>query len=87
MTFKTLAISKIVYIALITNIPKVTVEELQKIQKKILWQNSCPKIKHKTLSNTFETGGLKNVDITLKVISLQCSCVKKFYDKVFKNGK
>ena len=87
LTFKTLAISKIVYIALITNIPKVTVEELQKIQKKILWQNSCPKIKHKTLSNTFETGGLKNVDITLKVISLQCSWVKKFYDKVFKNGK
>ena len=33
MKFKTLTISKIVHLALITNIPKVIVEELQKIQK------------------------------------------------------
>ena len=48
MIFKTLAISKIVYLALITNVPKVIVEELQKIQKKFLWQNSRPKVKHKS---------------------------------------
>ena len=81
MIFKTLAILKIAYLALITNVPKVIVEELHKIQKKVLWQNSRPKIKHKTLSNNFETGGLKNVDINLKVISFQCSWVKKLYDE------
>ena len=81
MIFKTLAISKIVYLALTTNVPKVFVEKLQKIQKKVLWQNSRPKIKHKTLSTNFETGGLKNVDINLKVISFQCSWVKKLYDE------
>ena len=43
MIFKILAISKTVYLALITNYPKVIVEELQKIQKKILWKNSRPK--------------------------------------------
>ena len=60
MIFKALAISKIVYLAMITNVPKLIAEELQKIQKKILWQNSRPKkLKHKTLSNTFETVGLK----------------------------
>ena len=69
MIFKTLAISKIVYLVLIANVPRVLVKELQKIQKKNLWQNSRPKIKHKTLSNTFETGDLKNVDINLKVCS------------------
>ena len=37
MIFKTLAISKIVYLALITNVPKVIVEELQKIQKKKIY--------------------------------------------------
>ena len=31
--FKTLAISKIVYLALITNLPKVIVKELKNIQK------------------------------------------------------
>ena len=34
MIFKTLAISKIVYLALVTNAPKVIVEELQKFKKK-----------------------------------------------------
>ena len=34
MIFKTLAISKVVYLALITNFPKVVVEELQTVQKK-----------------------------------------------------
>ena len=45
MIFKTLAISTIVYLVLITNVPKETVEELQEIQKTFLWQNSRPKIK------------------------------------------
>ena len=39
------------------------------------------------MSNTFETGGLKNVDINLKVISLQCSWVKKLYDENFHEWK
>ena len=43
MIFKTLAISKIVYLALITNISKVI--ETSKNTKKKLWQNSRPKIK------------------------------------------
>ena len=34
MIFKALAISKIVYLAMITNVPKLIAEELQKIQKK-----------------------------------------------------
>ena len=55
--------------------------------KKMLWQDSLPKIKHKILSNTFETGGLKNVDINFKVISLQCSWVKKLYDENFHKWK
>ena len=37
--------------------------------------------------NNFETSGLKNVDINLKVISLQCSWVKKLYDENFHEWK
>ena len=86
MIFKTLAISKMVYLALITNVSKVIVEELQKIQTKI-WQNSRPKIKYKTFPNTFETGDLKNVHINSKVIRLQCSWVKKQFDENFHEWK
>ena len=54
MIFKTLAISKIVYLALVTNVPKVIVEELQKIQKNFYGKTHVLKLT--TLSNTFETG-------------------------------
>ena len=40
MIFKTLAISKIVYLALITNVPKVIVKELQKIYDKKLYDKT-----------------------------------------------
>ena len=40
--FKTLAISKIVYLTLLTN--TLNIDELEKIQKKFIWNNSTPKL-------------------------------------------
>ena len=80
LIFKTLGISKIVYLSLIIIVPNSILEEIQKNQKSFLWYSSKPKINHKTLCNTFQDGGLKNVDVKSKVISLQCSWVKKLYD-------
>ena len=79
--FKTLAISKIVYLAFLT--------ELQKIQKTFIWHSLCPKISHKTLCNNFENGGLKHVDIDIssKIISLQCSWLRKLCDETFHEWK
>ena len=37
--------------------------ELEKIQKAFLWNNSTPKIKHETLFNDYKAGRLKTVDI------------------------
>ena len=65
-------ISKIVFQSFIT-VPKRILNELEKIQKTFLWENSTPKIKRKTLCNDYEAGGLKNVDIPNKIIALQCS--------------
>ena len=45
--FKTLAISKIVYLALQTNTPNIIIGELEKIQKKFIWNNSTSKLKKK----------------------------------------
>ena len=44
--FKSLALSKIVYLALLTIVPKSIIEELNEIQKKFLWSNKKCKIKH-----------------------------------------
>ena len=43
--FKSLAISKIVYLALLTSIPNYVIEELIKIQKSFFWGKSKPKKK------------------------------------------
>ena len=56
--FKTLGMSKIVYLSLIITLLNSILEEIQKIQKTFLWYSSKPKINHKTLCNTFEDGGL-----------------------------
>ena len=37
--FKALAMSKIVHLALITNIPTLTMKELNKIKKEFIWKN------------------------------------------------
>ena len=60
--FKALAMSKIVHLALVTNIPTSVMKELNKIQKEFIWKNKNPKIKHTTLCNNFDNSGLKNVD-------------------------
>ena len=80
LIFETLEISKIVYLSLIITVPSSILEEIQTIQKTFLWYSSKPKINHTTLCNTFEDGGLKNVDVRSKIISLQCSWVKKLYE-------
>ena len=85
--FKTLTISKIVYLAFLTVIPNSLIEELQKIKKTFIWHSSRLKIGHKTLCNNFENGGLKHVDIYSKIISLQCSWLRKLCDKNFHEWK
>ena len=61
--FKSFALSKIGYLALLTIALKSIVEELNEIQKKFLWWNKKCKTKHGILCNGYKNGGLKNVDI------------------------
>ena len=83
LIFKTLAISKIVHLALVKDVPSSTIAQLEKIQKQFIWKNGNPKLKHTTLCNEYEQGGLKNVDIFFKITSLQCSWVKRLNDDSF----
>ena len=85
--FKSLAISKIVHLALVTNIPVSTIDLLIKIQKEFLWGKKKPKIKHETLCNDYENGGIKNVDIFFKIASLQCSWIRRLFDPNFHQWK
>ena len=76
---KTLTISKIVHLALVKVIAKTIILQ-HKIKNYFIWKNGNPKIKQATLCKDYENGGLKNVDITFKIISLQCSWAIGLYD-------
>ena len=85
--FKTLPISKIVFQFLITAVPRHIVNEIEKIQKIFLWKNPFPKIKQETLCNDYNSGGLKSIDISNKIVSFQCSRIRGLYDKSFHERK
>ena len=53
---KTLVLSKIPYLTLITSFSKQLIEGMQRIQKAFIWNNLTPKIKHETLCNSFKEG-------------------------------
>lgn len=74
-SFKSIVISKIVYLALLTLIPNSIFEELIELQKTLLWGNinMRAKIKHDTLCNNFTKGGFKSENIKHKTWALKCS--------------
>ena len=61
--------------------------QLNKIHKEFIWNHKRPKIKEKSLINNFDKGGLKDVDIPSKIASLQCSWVKRLFDRNFHEWK
>ena len=69
--FKSLAISKIVYISSITKIPNAILYELEKIHKDFIWNGKIAKIKHTSLISSIEQGGLQDIDIPFKMKALQ----------------
>ena len=87
IVFKSLAISKLIHLASVTEIPTTTTNLLTKIQIQFIWKGKNPKIKNSTLCNEYEFGGLKNVDIFSKVVSLQCSWIKRLFDNNFHQWK
>ena len=83
VVFKSLAISKLIHLALVTEIPTATINWLTKIQKELYGKGKIRKSK----CNDYENGGVKNVDIFSKVVSLQCSWIKRLFDNNFHQWK
>ena len=77
MVFKSLAISKVIHHLLITkshNLP-------------FIWKGKRAKIKYSTLCNGYEKGGIKNVGLRNKIISMQCSWVRRLFKDDFHDRK
>ena len=63
VVFKSVAILKLIHLALVTEIPTSTINFLTKIQMEFIWKGKIPEIKISTFCNNYENVGLKNVDI------------------------
>ena len=87
LVFKSLAISKIVHLLLITTVPHSIINQLNNMKNDFIWNRKNLKIKHSTLSSSYGHGGLKDVDVFIKDISLQCSWTKRLYDENFHEWK
>ena len=85
--FKSLAVSKVIHLLLITKLHNNIVDLLHKIQKNFIWQGKKTKIKRSTLSNGYDKGGIKNVDLRDKITSMQCSWVKRLFEDDFHDWK
>ena len=85
--FKSLAISKVVHLLLITNLHNNTIDLMYQMQKNFIWQGKKVKIKHSTLCNGYENGDLKNVALRNKIIRIQCSWAKRLFEDDFHDWK
>ena len=78
--FKALALSKVVCLAFLTVVPNHIIDELITIQTNFIWKTTPTKAKHRTLILDHKQGGLKCADAIFKIISLQCSWLKRLFD-------
>ena len=60
---------------------------MQRIQKEFLLNSSTAKIKHESNCNAFQNCGLRNLDISATLTSLQFTSIKRLYDQRFYDSK
>ena len=83
VVFKTMALSKVIYIGCMSNIPNSIIKLLEKIHKDFIWDKKRPNIKHLTMIADYSKGGLKDIDITFKFKALHLSWVNRLLDDNF----
>ena len=87
IVFKSFAISKIVFQALIATVPSHTIKALETIQISFFYGITLiPKIREAVCQN-FREGGLQKVGIRNKSTSRQITWVKRLYDDFFHEWK
>ena len=80
VVFKTMALSKIIYIGCMSNIPNNIIKLLEKIHKEYIWDKKRPNIKHSTMIADYSKGGLKDIDITSKFKALHLVWANRLLD-------
>ena len=75
--FKSLIVSKPVYVATMKHLPQEILDDLQSMHKDFIWDEKRAKIKHCTLIRNYIDRGLKDVDLVSKFTSLKFIMIRK----------
>ena len=81
--FKSLAFSKIIYIASMATVPADIIKLLENIHKDFVWDKKRPNIKHLSLIRSYPCGGLKDIDIPSKIKSFHLNWLNRLFDNNF----
>ena len=81
--FKSLVASKPVYVATMIPVPQKFRDTLKSLNREFIWNGKKAKIKHSSLIEEYRDGGLKDVDIDGKILSLKISWVRQLKDSNF----
>ena len=76
-----------IHLASVTEIPTSTINMLTKIQMEFILKGKNPKIKNSTLCNDYKYGALKMLIFFSKVVSLQCSWIKRVFNNNYHQWK
>ena len=83
VSFKTLALFKIVYVASIVVVPERILNKLERIYKKFIWKRKKPNVRHSSIIADYMDGGQKDVDISAKIKALQLVWVRRLFEENF----
>lgn len=76
---KSLALSKLVYVASVIPIPDNIINLVQKEINRFIWNSEIPKIKYTISCQRFGDGGFKFPNFEIQVKSLQLNWIKRFF--------
>ena len=73
--FKSPVASKPVYVATMISVPQKYCDTLKFLSREFIWNGKKAKIKHSSLIGEYRDGGLKDVDVDAKILSLKISWI------------
>jgi len=76
LILKSLAMSKLIFVMSVLNVPKAVVKEISKCFYSFVW-NKVDRIKRNTLICTYEQGGLNMIDVESMVIALKAAWIPR----------
>ena len=81
--FKSLVASKPAYVATMISVLQKFCDTLKSLHRDFIWNGKKAKIKHSSLTEKYRDGGLKDVDVDAKILSLKISWIRKLKDSNF----